>query len=257
MENTIKNTIKNAKELIDSRRPASDLGYVAFELRKGTSLLLNPKFVFTDREGNRIRVRYLRGFNSIFVDEQQLTEEVKLEYISLETQNTTRSRQLIDFLLLHPGFGSLYNLIDPAGEARREISRIEVFDDLWDRVRALELQRLKSVNLMLTNLALTQINQMSEAELRLNIRTIISRNPESVAEALDDPVLDTLYLYHLGTELGLVKYSPVRGAVLWTDSNEELVKIPVNKDPGLYTAKMLLTDDLLKARELLEGRIHD
>lgn len=250
--------IKNAERIIEKRKPLSDPGYTVFNLKKGAYLMIKPKFVFVDKDGNKTLVRFTKGANSIFADEQDETGGIKLEYIALEANNVIRDPQLVQFLLLHPGYGKKFSVVDPAGNAKREMERLEEIDNVWDDVRALELESLKSINLMLLpKLSLSQVNQMSKAELTLNLRTLSHNNPKLVREALDDPSLKTLYLYHLGVELNVIKFSPQREAIIWTDSNQEVCKVPINKDPGTHLSRMLLTDEYLKVRELLEQKIHD
>ena len=111
--------------------------------------------------------------------------------------------------------------------------------------------------MLIPSMAISEVNKALPSRLRLMLREIASKNPEDVKDVLQDPILNTIYLYHMGVALDIIKFSPKREAVLWTDSGQELCKVPVNKDPGLHTARQLLTDEYLKAKELLESKLND
>ncbi len=254
---TSNKAITTAKKLIKERQPAVDSGMTVFALVKGVTLMVNPKFTYIDDDGNRTHIRYAKDQNSIFVDEQVEIDPIKMQHITLSEKNVITDKVLQNYLLLHPGFGILYKLIDPAGEAVKEMDRVSQFDEVWDAVRQLSQENTKALNLLLTDTPLSAMANTTLPELRLSIRKIAERDPERVKEALEDPVLKTLYLYHMGTALGVIKFLPRREVVLWTDSQKELCKVPVNKDPGMFVARQLLTDDFLKARELLEQKLND
>jgi hypothetical protein len=247
----------SAKNLIKERRPAVDSGMAVFALNKGINLLISPKFTFIDSEGNRTHVRYAQDQNSIFVDEQVEIDPIKLSRIVLNEKTVIKDSLLMDFLLINPSFGKLYKLIDPAGEAKKEMDRVSKFDDVWDSVRQLSLENTKALNLLLNDVSLSQMANTTMPELRLSIRKIAEKDPERVQEAMADPVLETLYLYHMGIALDVIKYLPRREVVIWTDSQKELCKVPTNKEPSMFVARQLLTDDFLKARELLETKLND
>lgn len=247
---------ENAMALLESRRPSVDYGGDVFVLKTGVKCLISPKMVFTDKTGNKTKIRYHQSFNSIFEDEQD-DEGVRLTRIPLNKKTVITDPLLRDYLLLRQEFGKAYELIDPAKNAKLHLEQLETFDTVWDSVRDQTTEGLKSLNLMLTNMTLTQMSTMTVPELKLSLRAIAEKNPGRVKEALADPIIKTLYLYHMGVSLGEIKYMPRREAVVWTDSNQDLCKVPINKDPGLHTARLLLTDEYLSAREMLEKKIND
>ena len=251
--------LQNAKKVIQDRRPAVESNMSVFRLKGGHTLLVRPKFMYKDENGGKVKVRYSDQFDSIFVDEQDDGgEPVKLERIPLSATNTLHDPLLRDYLLLHPDYGRKFYLVDKEGDAQRDLEKIDKFDSVWDEVRKLEDHQLRALTMMLIpSMAISEINKALPSRLRLMLREIASKNPEDVKDVLQDPILNTIYLYHMGVALDIIKFSPKREAVLWTDSGQELCKVPVNKDPGLHTARQLLTDEYLKAKELLESKLND
>jgi len=262
MARNVKSTgIKKAKEIIESRRPKNLNRPTVFSLKKkrGVYRFLQPVFTFVDEEGNRVKVRYIKDQNSIFADEQKFDdlETIKLENIPLKEHNEVKDPLLRDFLLLHPSFGKSYILVDPEGEAEQRLKKIEAFDEVWDKVRSMSSEELKGLIMLLTGKSLTSLTGQSNSELRLLVRGIAEQDPQRVSEALNSQEIKTLYLYHTAVALGYLKYIPHREVVIWTDTQKELCKVPTNRDPGMWVAKQLLTDDFLSAKEILEKQIND
>lgn len=257
-QSTSANAVKSANAYLEDARPKVDTGEAMFALKKGVNLLVPPKFTYTDKEGNKTKVRYVRDQNTIFADKQvDSGDGVVLEQIILNEKNVIKDPLLRDYLLLYPAINKRYELIDPAGQAQKEMDRLSKFDTVWDQVRQLSLESTKALNLLLTDTKLSSMANSTMPELRLSIRNVALKDPDKVAEALADPKLETLYLYHMGIALGVIKYAPKREAVLWADSQKDLCKVPVNKDPAMWVARQLLTDDYLQSKELLETKIND
>lgn len=248
--------VKEAKALIDSRRPKLD-GVHFFKLINGSYRMISPKFTFTSSDGVKVKIRYNKEFNTIFEDDQDNGGyPVKTQYIVLDKHNQVSDKALIDFLLLHPVFGKGYTVVDPAGNAEKELRVLEAFDDVWDKVRSLTEEQLKALILLLMPSKLVDINNKTIAELRLMIRHKAQTDTQEVAESLESPLLRTLYLYHMALELGEIKYDKKSGYIIWTDNKKEIIRIPEDKDPGMVVARALLQEDNIRIRELLEEKIN-
>lgn len=256
-EKRIVESMKSAELLLKARRPEKDLGASVFELMRGVSRTLKPKFIFVDKEGNKTGVRYSSTLNSIFEVEQDNYDVVRLEHITLNQQTVIYDKLLRDYLLLHPSYGKMFRLVDPVRVAKQALERTDTFDEIWFEVRGLADDKLKSLLLLLTPTSLSKLSSMERPELRYMARLITERKPGDVKEALSDPILETLHLYHMGVGLDVIKYVPRRGAVVWGDSDKEICKVPANKEPSTFLARAMLTDEYLKVRELLEQKLND
>lgn len=245
-----------AEAIIKERMPMNYDGQAVIKLKHGYGLMLKPKFTFIDKYSRRVPVRYAQDFNSIFVEDQDDTEPVKLSLIKLHKSKLITDKVLLSYLLLHPDFGTRFELIDPLGEAKKELERLEVFDDVWDKVRSSELHVLRGLAILLTTIDVSTISQMLAPELKMFLRKVAQKDPLSVQDALKDPILKPLYAYHVAVALGVVKYFPKRGGIYWVDSDTEICQVPVSEDPGVYFARMLLTSDFAKVKEMLEHKIN-
>jgi hypothetical protein len=249
--------IQSAEQSLKERQPSKDYGVFVFRLFRGDKRLLKPKFLYSSPEGNKVSVRYSPMFNTIFVPEQDDNgEAVKLEYITIGKTTTVRDRVLANFIMLHPSYGKHFGLVDPAGDAKKELEKQTVVDDLWYDARSLPEESLKALLMLMTDMKMGALVDKTLPELRLTVKGLVNKRPFDVKEALEDPVLKTLYLYSSASFLDVIKYIPKQGIVIWTDTKKELCKVPVNKDPAIHVARLLLTDEYVKARELLEQAVN-
>lgn len=249
---------KSALKTINERLPSIDYEANTFKLLKGKQRIVRPKFIYKSEKGNKIPIRYSKTENSIFADEQ--AEPVNLEYINFDQQLVVRDKNLLHFMLLHPQYGKLWKLNDPNKDAEQELDKVSRFDQVWDSLRQLDDQTLIGVYLMLPETGrhtLEGLSQKPRTLLLMGLRKIAESQPDKVREVLEDPVLKTLYMYHMAVGIGILQYIPRREAIVWTDSKKEVCKVPVNKDPGMHLARLLLTDDFVQARELLEQQLND
>lgn len=248
--------IKAAKELIKMRLPKADYNAFVFKLKKGHTLMLKSKFTFVDENGSRAQVRYVSDMNSIFVDEQDNSMPVKLNTINLRPSTTITERLLTHYLLIHPKYGKEFTLIDPAGEAEKELQSIDKFDEVWGEVRAQPVETLRGLNILLTPVSVGALASMSIAELKLPLRNLTKKDPEAMQEALKSPIIKPLYMYHIASALDIIRFMPKRGAIIWVDTDKEICKVPINEEPGVFFARMMLTSDFAKVKEMLEDRIN-
>lgn len=256
-EKRIVESLKSADKVLKERRPESDASVAIFELLRGVNLVLKPKFVFVDSGGNKTGIRYSSTLNSIFEVDQHEYDTIRLEHITLNQQTVVRDKLLRDFLLIHPHYGKRFRLVDPVRVAKAALYKTDLFDEVWFEVRALADDKLKSLLLLLTPATLAGLSALSRPELRYTARLITEKSPSEVKEAMADPILDTLHLYHMGVGLDVIKYNSRRGAIVWCDSDKEICKIPANKEPSTFLARAMLTDEYLKVRELLEQKLND
>lgn len=249
-------SMKSAEQLLKERTPKAT-GDTVFALKQGVSLIIKPKFTFVDSKGNKTGIRYGRNLNTIFEDAQHDYDTIRLEHITLEQNTIVRDPNLRDFLLLHPLYGKKFSVVDPVASAESALKKYEVFDEVWDDVRAMNVEQLKSLLLLLTPTTLSALADATLPVLRMSVRVIAEKNPDSVREAIADPTLETLYLYHMASALDVIKYYPRRESIVWVDSGKEICKVPTNKEPSTHLARLMLEDDYLKVRELIEQKLND
>jgi len=248
---------KFASELLKKRRPISKHGGATFKMLRMNDFMLQPKFMFRDGNGNATLVRYAKNMNSIFAFEQYDGDDVRLERIPLVKSINISDPNLRDYLLIHPRYGRDFVLVDRQREAKEELERVEAFDEVYAKVRSLDSHKLKSLYLLLIPGLPHEASSLSVPELRVKIRPVAEEKPYVVQEALDNPILDTLYLYYLGEALKVIKYEPKLGAVKWAVSGKELCKVPASQDPAKHVARFLVMDENIAAKEMLEKELYD
>lgn len=252
--------IDAAKKIIKDRLPLHKKGTATFRLLNSLSFLISPKFYFRDSEGKRVLVRYTRQSNSIFAEQQDDVDgEIELRRISLKESTLIDDPNLRDFLLLHPWYGKYWELVDKQKDAKLELDRIERFDEIYGKVRKdLSEEQLKSLYMLLIPETQPQsVSSMTTPELRIGIRKIAENKPEKVEKAMASPLLKTLYVYHMAEALKVLAFDPQSGVVKWVESDKELCKVPVDKDPAMYVAQLLTMDEHVSALERINKELYD
>lgn len=248
--------ISELKSLAKGRLPKHEVGYYVFMLNSGRTHILKPKSIVTSKSGVKVRLRYSKDLNSIYELEQETDGiEPMLEHIMLGETNTFTDAALVEYLLLHPDYGTKYVIYDGAGSAEKELEAFDEFDDIWDKVRALSLEQMKAVLLLDTRKGISEINMLSTPEIKLTLRTKAQKDTKGLSELLASPLLQPIYLYNMGLALGYIKHTK-SGSVVWADSGRDICKVPADKDPAIHVAKFLLQDENLGVLELLTEKIN-
>ena len=266
-----KNPIAEARDEIKSRLKGYHLdGQILIKLINRREIYIKPKFVYTTASGQKVKIRYLKDSNTIFVEEQlkegreevplsalngALSEEVKatLVPINIDEHIVIKNGALLEFLVLNSRFNKVYEIHDPKALARMEEEKTEAFDGVWYKIREKKAEDLKSVYIMATGSTLTEANDMSPSEMKMELRQMTEADPEKIREVLESRLLRPLFLYYYCKDIdGAIKLNGSTNDVQWADTKKVICTVPEGTDPAKYFARLMLEDDYIKVRERLE-----
>lgn len=151
------------------------------------SLLYYDEEMKTNRE-----LRYASNQKSPFVDEQDGTAVVGpiiFEDGLLRVPRTNRVLQ--EMLHYHPdnvaNKGGVFEEFDPSASAEKKIALLDLEDDAAIKARELDLNTMLSIGRIYLN---GNVEKMSTAELKRDIRLFAKTNPQEFLQAVEDPELD-------------------------------------------------------------------
>lgn len=149
----------------------------------------NSPLVYWDEQNQRNRsLRYARNQKSVFMDEQDefaITEPIIFEDGELRVASTNPI--LIDFLRKHPRFNQEFYEWDPQKEAKEKYDLEEAILDTKIAVRALNIDKQKSLIRLHTNYTTSHLDKMSPEDIKYTMMKLVENNPFEIMEAIDDP----------------------------------------------------------------------
>lgn len=257
---TEQTAISEATELIKSRRPLKPERGATFRLKGLFMIHVKPRFTYVSPSGKKELVRYSKNENSIFVSEQVGYDEdtgSKNHTIVLNKNTNITDPLLRDFLLLHPHYGRYWELYDPEREYKNKLALIDAFDDVWFKVKDLSVSEMRALLYFMSPSPYISVDTMDKAELKVSLRNITEANPTAMKNALSNPRVKNLYLYHLGTSLKELMYDEHSGEIKWASSGKAICKVPASQKPGMYFAELVSTQEYADVLVELEKRLYD
>lgn len=148
--------------------------------------------LFYDEEKKTNReLRYARNQKSPFVDEQDgtaIVEPIIFEDGVLRVPRTNPVLQ--EFLHYSPdnvaNGGGIFEEFDPSASAERKVASLDLELDAAIKARELDLNTMLSIGRIYLN---GNVDKMSTAELKRDIRLFAKTNPEEFLSAVEDPDL--------------------------------------------------------------------
>lgn len=139
--------------------------------------------LYTDDNGLNHELRYARNQRSPFVEKQDghaLVEHVEFidGFLSVGKENMT----LQYFLYLHPGYGKLFEEIDPEQNASEELSYLDLEEQARDLAREL-VSDVDVAEALYIDLIGRNPDKLSSSEIKKAVRRYAANNPEEFMRA--------------------------------------------------------------------------
>ena len=194
-----------------------------------------------DEEKDTVReIRYCPNEPSIYLDEQ--SSFAKRETIVFNGGKLFVPRDkpnLRKFMDLHPqnkaNGGSLFEMIDHAGDKRKEIEKEFQVSEAIMKVRDTDIQELLPVALFFN----IDVNN-SVSEIRHNLLSIARKRPHDFMNSFDDPTVTARSLAKQASDYQFIALR--ENGVYWYDTNKLIVSVPVGRNSLDVITRFLLTD---------------
>ncbi|MHA2084194.1 MAG: hypothetical protein ACXABD_10595 [Candidatus Thorarchaeota archaeon] len=142
---------------------------------------------FDESTGVNRAIRYAKNQKSIFEEEQD--GNVILEPIIFEDGFLRVSKQnqiLQQFLAFHPANGKEFVEVDKEADASVEVDNLDLALEAQILAKDLDVEMLETIARVVIGL---NIEKMTSAELKRDVRVFAKRYPEEFMESINDPLL--------------------------------------------------------------------
>lgn len=212
--------------------------------------------MYFDGQVNR-SLRYSPNQQSPFEDEQD--DNVILEPIIFEEGLLFVPKNnpvLQQFLELHPGNGGEFYEVDNEKDAVVELERIDAEIDALVAVKELDIDMMETIARIALNL---DVNKLSSAELKRDVRLYAKNSPVDFLETLNDPMLQLQMLAAKAVDQRLLILKNKQKDVYFNlpSNKTKLLSIPFGESPLYTIAKFFQTDDGVELIQLLEKKLED
>lgn len=209
-------------------------------------------------DGTRNRaLRYSTNQQSPFEDEQDnnsILEPVVFEDGMLFVSH--RNPVLQEFLSLHPGNGIVFEEIDNEKDASTDMEVLDSQLEAQVAARDLDIEMLETIGRIALGL---NVDKMSTAELKRDVRLYSRNNPQDFLNTLNDPMLKLQSLASNCFSSGLLILKNKGKDIYFNlpSNKKKLLSIPFG-DSALHTlASFFQTNDGIELMSMLENKLKD
>lgn len=209
-----------------------------------------------DGERNR-PLRYSSNQRSPFEDEQDsnaIIEPVAFEDGMLFVPKTNPVLQ--QFLQLHPANGTIFEEIDEERDASQDMEILDAQLEAQVAARDLSIEMLETIGRIALSL---NVDKMSTAELKRDVRLYARNNPEDFLDTLNDPMLKLQSLASNCFSEGLLTLKNKGKDIYFNlpSNKKKLLSIPFGDSPVHTLASFFQTDDGIELMSMLENKLKD
>ena len=209
-----------------------------------------------DGERNR-PLRYSSNQRSPFEDEQDsnaIIEPVVFEDGMLFVPKTNPVLQ--QFLELHPANGTVFEEIDEERDASHDMEVLDAQLEAQVAARDLTIEMLETIGRIALSL---NVDKMSTAELKRDVRLYARNNPEDFLDTLNDPMLKLQSLASNCFSEGLLTLKNKGKDIYFNlpSNKKKLLSIPFGDSPVHTLASFFQTDDGIELMSMLENKLKD
>lgn len=212
--------------------------------------------LYFDGERNR-PLRYSSNQRSPFEDEQDsnaIIEPVAFEDGMLFVPKTNPVLQ--QFLELHPANGTVFEEIDEERDASHDMEVLDAQLESQVAARDLSIEMLETIGRIALSL---NVDKMSTAELKRDVRLYARNNPEDFLNTLNDPMLKLQSLASNCFSEGLLTLKNKGKDIYFNlpSNKKKLLSIPFGDSPVHTLASFFQTDDGIELMSMLENKLKD
>jgi len=209
-----------------------------------------------DGQSNRA-LRYASNQQSPFEDDQDGNAILEPVVFDRGMLNVPRTNPILqEFLSLHPGNGSIFDEIDGEKDASVQVEDLDYQLEAQIQARDLGIEMLETIGRVVLSL---NIDKMSTAELKRDVRLYAKNDPQDFLDTLNDPMLKMqnlasklvdqkiLILKNSGKDI----YFNIKG------NKTKLISIPFGQNAIYTLATFFQTDDGIEVMTMLENKLED
>lgn len=212
--------------------------------------------LYFDGERNRA-LRYSSNQKSPFEDEQDdnaIIQPVVFEDGMLFVQKTNPVLQ--EFLSYHPGNGTIFQEIDEEKDASEDVELLDAQLDAQVAAKDLPIEMLETIGRIALSL---NVDRMSTAELKRDVRLYAKNNPTDFLDTLNDPMLKLQNLASKCFADGLLSLKNKKKDIYFNlpSNKKKLIGIPFGDSPIYTLASFFQTNDGIEVMTMLENKLED
>ena len=209
---------------------------------------------FDDKTGVNRSLRYAKNQKSIFEDEQDgnvLLEPIVFEdgFLRVPKQNQI----LQEFLAYHPANGKEFVEVDKEQDASAEVENLDLALEAQVLAKDLDVEMLETIARVVIGL---NIEKMTSAELKRDVRLFAKRYPGEFMESINDPLLSLQNKCAKFFSEGLLVLKNKKDVYYNLKGNKnKLLTVPYGEDPLFILASFLQSDEGIEVLRILESKL--
>ena len=209
-----------------------------------------------DGESNRA-LRYASNQKSPYEDEQDgnsILEPVIFENGMLYVDKTNVVLQ--EFLSIHPDNGRVFAEVDTEKDASVEVEKLDYQLEAQLQARDLSVEMLETIGRVVLGF---NIDKMSTAELKRDVRLYAKNEPEDFLDTLNDPMLKLQNLSSKLLDEGLLRLKNNNKDIYFNlgGNKKKLLTIPFGESPVYTLASYFQTDEGIEVMTMLENKLEE
>ena len=211
-----------------------------------------PLLIWDDLKKENRAIRYAENQSSIYVEDQDdnpvLTPIVFEDGFLMVPANKP---SLQAFLEHHPKYNSLYELIDDERDAHEDLEVLNAEDDARQMARELTIDQAEMVARVLMG---SDVDKLTSAEIKRDVRLYANNYPESFLELLNDPDIKLQYLVASSFDQRLISFRNNKRDIHWNlpENKKRIITIPKDVEPDRALISYLISDEGNESLEVLE-----
>jgi len=211
-----------------------------------------PLVIWDEKTKQNRAIRYASNQKSPFVDEQDdnpVLSPVVFEDGFLTVQGTNKTLQ--EFLLLHPKYNNLFEEVNDEENAQEDLEMLDAEDDARQIARELTIEQCEMIGRVLLG---ANVDKMTSAELKRDIRLYATDNPVEFLEILDDPDIKLEYLVVSAFNQKLIAFRNQKRDIHWnlSENKKRLITIPKDVEPNRALIAFLISNEGQESLDVLE-----
>lgn len=217
----------------------------------------NPLLWFDPIKKINRALRYAKNQKSVFEDEQDgnfILEHITIIDGKLEVPKENPVLQL--FLHLHPRMNIDFKELDFEKLALDEAKQMDIEDNARDAARNIASDTAIAILRIYTT---SDVDNMSIAEIRSDIRVYARRHPAAFLDAINDPTLKMASFANKLLSSGMIVAKNNNKDLFYNlqTNKKKLFTIPFGETPVDALTKYLVTEDGLEMYRLLEHKVDE
>jgi len=209
-------------------------------------------------DGTRNRaLRYSSNQASPFEDEQDnnaILEPIVFEDGMLFVRKENPVLQ--EFLSYHPGNGSLFEEVDNEKDAAVDVETLDAQLEAQVEAKNLNIEMLETIGRIALSL---NVDKLSTAELKRDVRLYAKNNPEDFLNTLNDPMLKLQSLASKCLAEGLLKMKNKNKDIYFNlpQNKKKLLSVPFGDSPIHTLSSFFQTDEGIELMSMLENKLEE